>query len=880
MQRWPVIGVLGWVACASPLAGDPDTGLPGDDGGGGGVIPVPPPVVVYDPAAGVLPVPNDLLRDPVARQLVLPQPPGLPAAELAFRAWLGTLPAWPTTLPVVLTMSEPVDPDTVGPRNVSLYAADDGLTWLRDATAAATGDGSRVRLDPPVGGWTPGGSYAVLVRGGPGGVRTPRGEPVEADAAMRLLLSSDPLRLDEIPGSDPSTRQALQRQLEAERARLEPLLDGLDVPVGEIAAFFRFSVHARPEVAMDRATQRVPLPFDLLRDPATGLVHLDPSPDDSPIEADAKAVASTFDGFGLSADPFLELTAGADPRTLDADAVELWELADRPRRVPVDLELMRAEGTDGCRAPPYLDDCRHLFLRLPDAELPLRPATRYAVVVRDTLRGRRGEPLAAMPLGHLVAAPAPLAVGGRSQVSLLDDATATVLEGARASIAPFLDTRGRGDVVAAWPFTTMDPLPVLVEAAHLTEDLGLDPSPHVDWRRPASALIGADALGELFPGLANPGPALYLGRVAGVREVVAGTLISPDHLHDTTRRWTATATPEPLPFWAALPEGVDRDTPAPVVIFGHAVVTDRRFLLFVAGELAKRGFVTVGIDFPYHGERIVCVRDSLVRVPNFLPPALQDLLGMREPLLQFPPCPSGAQGSCSPTGECLDPRGRVEGFTDFPIIDMQPASGAAFLDTHDLPHVPDHFRQALVDLSTLRHALSTGDLADALRQDLQVDTVSYLGQSLGSILGVVWVGARTDVDRAVFNVPGSNLVDLFLESTYFQPQLQVFLDELELEHGTFEEQRLLQVASWILDSVDPHSVARGFVGGPTAVLAQIDKIDEQTGDLIIPNRTTENLIRVGGFERAQYRSSLHADLIVPVLGDAMLRDAADFLEGP
>ena len=66
-----------------------------------------------------------------------------------------------------------------------------------------------------------------------------------------------------------------------------------------------------------------------------------------------------------------------------------------------------------------------------------------------------------------------------------------------------------------------------------------------------------------------------------------------------------------LSFIATGPRGIPDDEPVPVVIFGHALVTDRRFLLTVAGELSKRGFAAVAVDFPYHGDRTVCVDTTL-----------------------------------------------------------------------------------------------------------------------------------------------------------------------------------------------------------------------------------------------------------------------------
>ena len=52
--------------------------------------------------------------------------------------------------------------------------------------------------------------------------------------------------------------------------------------------------------------------------------------------------------------------------------------------------------------------------------------------------------------------------------------------------------------------------------------------------------------------------------------------------------------------------------------------------MLVAGEFAKRGYASVAIDFPYHGERIACVEASLVAVPNFFPEALRGLVGFED----------------------------------------------------------------------------------------------------------------------------------------------------------------------------------------------------------------------------------------------------------
>lgn len=837
--------------------------------------------VVYDPSGGSVPVPNDLLRDADAGRLNLPLSGDLPAAELAFREALNTQDAWPTTFPARARFSEPVDPASLDAIAVWEWGAPPRRV---DVTLELAADGLSVTVLPPEAGWAAGGRYAVAVRGGEDGLRTVRGREVGPDAAMWFLRAEEPLddprHQRAFPGATREERLAAAARLEGTRQALAPWVDVVGWSRDELAALWTFSVTQRVELAMDRASQRVPLPFDLLINPATGLVELTADPEDSALEAEAKLVASTLRGFGLSADPYFETTRGLDPATVTPDSVQLWDVTATPVRVPTRVRLLAESGDARCQAPPVDPDCRFVFVVLPPDRIPLDPATTYAVVVTRDVRDLAGQPIAPMPLGTLLTNPHPLVAEGVSQVSSLDDESAARLEGVRTKVGLLLDTLGRENVVTAWPFTTMDPLPDLQVSANWAERNGWAPEPKVRWRRPASSLFEEDAIGDLFPGAVNPGPALYLGRTANVKQVVAGTIDGADFLHDVTRRWKTPHDVEPIEFWAVVPEGQPAGKPLPVVIFGHAIVTDRRFLLMIASELADRGYVAVSIDWPYHGERVACVNTSLVAVPNFFPEALQPLVGFEDPLIWLPPCESGDAATCALTGECLDARGRIEPFSSFPILDMKPVSGAAFLDTSDLPHIPDHVHQALVDASTLVSSLRTGAWDQALGQRIDPDRISFVGQSLGSIIGSVWVASRDDIDRAVFNVPGSNLVDLFRTSTYFKPQIDEYFRSLELEDGTFEQQRLIQVASWLIDTVDPHSVAYVYRDRAFEGLIQMDKVDADNGDLIIPNATTENLARVSGLPVIAYPSILHADLIVPLLGDQQLSDLGDFLGTP
>jgi hypothetical protein len=841
------------------------------------------PHVVYDPTSGDIPLPNDLVRDAEAGRLSLPDDDEASAADQEFRRYLSSLDAWGTTFPANASFSEPIDPATVTAETVQVWEQGASPRAVQGVRLEVTEDSQKVVAYPPREGWSPGGRYAVVVRGGPSGVKTADGRPLGPDAAMYYLLAAasldDPAHQHAFPGATRADRVASGAQLESARAALQAWYAPIGVPRDEIAALWSFTVTTRVELAMDKESQRVPLPFNLLLDRATGKVVLDPADWDTPLEAEAKVVANTFDGFGLSSNPFFEFTRGVDPSTINADTVQLWKIEATPTQVPIDLLVMSEDGATRCKAPPYAADCNHVFTVLPPRQIPLDAATTYAIVVTDGVRDLDGNPVAAMPIGHFMKAEAPLAIDGHSQLASLDDASAARLEASRVEAAVLLAVTGRENVLGVWPFTTMNPVPAIDTSSHRTEALGLDIVPDVEWRRPASSLLEDDALQELFPGALNPAPPIYAGRADGVREVISGTMRAPDFLDDVTRRWKPEYDMEKLPFWAMTPQGYSPDRRLPVLIFGHAIVTDRRFQLMIASELVARGFVVIGVDFPYHGRRVSCVESSLVAVPNFLPGALQSVTGFTDPLIWFPPCESGDAASCAPTGECLDARGRTEPFSAFPIIDIKPASGAAFMDTADIPHIPDHFHQALTDLSSLVHSLRTQDWESALGQRIDTSQFYFAGQSLGSIIGTVWVAPRNDIARSVFNVPGSNLVDLFTNSTYFKPQMDQLFVNLDVAEGSYEKERLLQVASWIVDSVDPHSVAGLYAANTYPGLIQMDKVDNNSGDLIIPNFTTENFSRLSGMETTNYPSQLHADLIVPLLGDDMLSEMATWLGG-
>src|SRR5690606_19163708 len=117
------------------------------------------------------------------------------------------------------------------------------------------------------------------------------------------------------------------------------------------------------------------------------------------------------------------------------------------------------------------------------------------------------------------------------------------------------------------------------------------------------------------PGQAFVDFPLAIGSVLNVGRVYHGTIETPNFLDPKTRKWRGDGghTVEDIQFTMTMPE--DNATgPVPVVIFGHGLVTERRFVLAVGDALAAKGFAAIAIDFPYRGARTYCAKGGPISV--------------------------------------------------------------------------------------------------------------------------------------------------------------------------------------------------------------------------------------------------------------------------
>src|SRR5262249_30982660 len=146
------------------------------------------------------------------------------------------------------------------------------------------------------------------------------------------------------PGATRAERQENARKLEVIREDLAPMFDHFEkqgVPRDDVAALWAFTITTRTELAMDKASQRMPLPIQMMIDPKSGFVDIPEAPWDHPFEKAAKHRLAEFRGFGLSSDLLFEFTAPMTAATVNATTVRLYKLGTgAPQWVQADVTLM------------------------------------------------------------------------------------------------------------------------------------------------------------------------------------------------------------------------------------------------------------------------------------------------------------------------------------------------------------------------------------------------------------------------------------------------------------------------------------------------------------------------------------------------------------
>jgi hypothetical protein len=306
--------------------------------------------------------------------------------------------------------------------------------------------------------------------------------------------------------------------------------------------------------------------------------------------------------------------------------------------------------------------------------------------------------------------------------------------------------------------------------------------------------------------------------------------IDPDH--PTAKIWVT----------FSLPKGPVPANGFPVVILQHGLQGDRSFMLAVANTLAEKGWATAAIDGPTFGARATSASDRVDKLSNFA-------------------------WSMNPGAY-----GGPDGFTD------NDASALSFFaDFQNFGAVRDQFREAVIDIGTLAEVvtdpnLDLGPLLDAVPgAKFDASRVGYLGDSFGSIVGLMVASVDPKIRHFVLNVGGGGLLtEIISNSPSLSSLLGVAAGIYGFTRARFDQSQLLvELIQSMVDPADPLTHARFIQTSPRAVGGKTNPpknvvLIEAVWDEIVSNEGGEAAARAAGLSLASPNIGSNAGLTFPI----------------
>lgn len=432
-----------------------------------------------------------------------------------------------------------------------------------------------------------------------------------------------------------------------------------------------------------------------------------------------------------------------------------------------------------------------------------------------------------------------LCVNGQSTDPLLAAAQACALEPLRklvnsqeAALDAFDKARTDLRVVLSWVATTQSITPVMQAVEKRIEQT---PAPFAQVV-PTGLNLGGLGLGlppvaDIYVGvlavpyyLAAPSTADPLAPLHSFWRAAPGAYVPPfDKVGlDPTSTNVTFANPLPvptstqtIPVLLTVPNANSgRSKPAsgwPIVIFQHGITRNRTDMFGIAATLAAQGFAVIAIDAPLHGltdKTNPFFHNQLLANT----PAAGLMTGERTFDLDLENNATQAPG---PDGK-IDP------------------SGTYFINLRSLLTSRDNLRQTSADLMELTRAIPSLSYSGKPNGDFDGSRISFVGQSLGSIIGTAFVAIEPLVNVAVLNVPGGGVVGLLDASPTFGPTIHAGLAQAGLQQGTPSYDAFLTAAQTVVDSGD--SINFAFATAAKRILAQEVVGDaSHPSDQVIPN---------------------------------------------
>ena len=264
----------------------------------------------------------------------------------------------------------------------------------------------------------------------------------------------------------------------------------------------------------------------------------------------------------------------------------------------------------------------------------------------------------------------------------------------------------------------------------------------------------------------------------------------------------------------------------PVTIFQHGITRNRTDMLAIADAMADAGRVVIGIDIPLHG-----LTDNTNPFHADVTP-----FGERERTFNIDVAVNPLAD-----GETADANAPTSG-SDGKIDN----SGTHFYNLLNLANSRDNLRQAVADLFVLSASLGSAQVAGV---QLDASNLTFVGHSLGGIIGGTMLSYDPSFQAATLAMPGGGIAQLLANSVSFGPAINGGLAAAGIATGSADYNSFLIAAQTLVDSADPINHASTLAASGNTSIHMIEVI----GDLVIPNNVataplsgTDPLARIMG----------------------------------
>ena len=571
-----------------------------------------------------------------------------------------------------------------------------------------------------------------------------------------------------------------------------------------------------PQALFSPADQVVPFPSNLLFIGSDdGTLNI-PLPAEQQVLSNPQFVLGQQDGFSTTTPIVTPLSKPLDPETLEIGrTVRVFEVTTPPGASAAE-RVNRSVAITGAIAEI---DPTSMIVSQVEGQLvlipvrPLMPSTSYMVaLVNDTadnaagITDTTGEMLQASTTYSLL-----------QGETVLNDPAAEGLRQAVASHSQVMNLQlgiNPQDVVLSWVFTTQSTREVLQSVKNISNtgaNLTLSSANFatnaqgINLQGKANVYQGSITLPYYQTVVAedgNPAPALngFWNNAGGKAPGASDDSGQPDYTPVSTTDVT-------VPVLMTVPNETSAAGPMPasgwpVTIFQHGITGNRTIMLAIADAMADVGRAVVAIDMPMHG--LTDSSNPLHANNNPRQPTERtfdiDVLGVD---------PETGAPSTGPDGE----------------ID---ASGSHFYNLANLANSRDNLRQAVADLFVLTANIGSAQFDDNTMLD--ASNLTFVGHSLGGIVGITMLAFEDSFQAATLGMPGGGIAQLLANSESFGPIINGGLAANGVATGSPEYVRFLSVAQTMIDSADPVNHAATVATGNTRL-----HLIEVLNDATVPN---------------------------------------------